>query len=611
VPELATSQTLGAWVDHLQDSLRTTIAPLDAVAALVPARRSVLELGCGQGLVMERLAPAATRVVGIDFDARKCRMARNRLRHTTNTEIIEGDLIAYLESLAPGAFEVFVLSDTLSSFDRATQEKILRLVGQKLGPGGTFVLSCVDGAAGWKTRLSRGLSTVIYKGFKLSLSASQNFHYGTVDEYRRVLESEGCDTQLHRVHEWPPRPIPHVALVARKRSPSAAEENVDVRFAVLNLRLGGQVSSLVALRDQLAARGVTADFLLPEGVSSIDKASLDTFTQLPGHVRLQRVWRALSLARPASPRSILHLVLPSPSFAPLAALLPWPSDRIVIQYESFSTRIDLAHLAALVDDPGLVLPRLILNNALWSTLARSLAVSHLASHPFIERQLLRDGFERVTLIPNLGSVTGSDDAGLPSFEPLQRSGGEVWVGYIGHAHPVKGVDDLVSAFEQVAPQRPELRLLLALSRDGDGERLRERVLRSSIRDRVRLEGLVPVNATLAALDAAALPYRSALSTTMYPSVLLEAHEARCPMIVSRLPELDSILEYGSQSLTVVTPIDVESLADALRRVTPRAAAGWAPYLSLPDEGARLQALLGLYARVVESPHRTMTDAKAG
>ncbi|MEH3140883.1 MAG: class I SAM-dependent methyltransferase [Mycobacterium kyogaense] len=73
--------------------------------------RDVLDVGCGDGLLAERLAPVARSVVGIDPDPEAIRRARARLAHIDGVSIVQGsfadcasagaryDLITFVASL--------------------------------------------------------------------------------------------------------------------------------------------------------------------------------------------------------------------------------------------------------------------------------------------------------------------------------------------------------------------------------------------------------------------------------------------------------------------------------------------------------------------------------
>ena len=63
--------------------------------AAVPRRDSrVLDIGCGDGLLLQRLATRAGHVTGMDPDAAAVSQARARLADTANARVVHGDFLS-------------------------------------------------------------------------------------------------------------------------------------------------------------------------------------------------------------------------------------------------------------------------------------------------------------------------------------------------------------------------------------------------------------------------------------------------------------------------------------------------------------------------------------
>jgi 16S rRNA (adenine1518-N6/adenine1519-N6)-dimethyltransferase len=60
-----------------------------------------LEVGCGTGVVTERLSAAAARVVTAEIDPRLAQLARDRLIDRDNVNLVEGDVLAGKHRFAP------------------------------------------------------------------------------------------------------------------------------------------------------------------------------------------------------------------------------------------------------------------------------------------------------------------------------------------------------------------------------------------------------------------------------------------------------------------------------------------------------------------------------
>lgn len=69
--------------------------------AVIGPRDVVLEVGSGTGVLTERLAAAAGRVVTAEIDPRLAQLARDRLVEADNVELVEGDALASKHRMAP------------------------------------------------------------------------------------------------------------------------------------------------------------------------------------------------------------------------------------------------------------------------------------------------------------------------------------------------------------------------------------------------------------------------------------------------------------------------------------------------------------------------------
>lgn len=380
-----------------------------------------------------------------------------------------------------------------------------------------------------------------------------------------------------------------------------SRENNDpaIVFVVLNLRMGGQVTAIHALITLLKQKGVAATLLLPQGVASADKSDLDAYVNLPFWLRLKETWHLLRHLshKIQRPNTVLHLVLPSPAFSWLAWIVDFPQERILIQYEGMVTRWDHAHRQAVWDDPWMLAPRMIINHHFWSLAGKRLATSHLAIGSHAAETLKSLGYEKVATAANL-TLFSPEDHGPPLKLPVGFANETITLlGYIGHCFPVKGVDDLLAAFALAARQADHLRMLLALSGDGDQEKIRQTIQHLHIGDKVAILGLVPVQRLLERLDILILPYRSAISTTLFPSLLLEADSMGCPVITTTVPEWREIFLEKAPHLTLLPPRDVASLAKAFVKVTRRNSQNHGTFLTLPSQEERLEHLRSIYRQL--------------
>ncbi len=125
------------WLGRLHHEIadRTT----DLALAQVPTPHRVLDVGCGTGYLLRRIAaraPGAAELVGVDAAADMVRVAR---------EATDDPRARFLEGTAehlPGPDRVFDLVVSTTSFDHwADQQTGLRECARVMAPGGRLVLA--------------------------------------------------------------------------------------------------------------------------------------------------------------------------------------------------------------------------------------------------------------------------------------------------------------------------------------------------------------------------------------------------------------------------------------------------------------------------------------
>jgi 2-polyprenyl-3-methyl-5-hydroxy-6-metoxy-1,4-benzoquinol methylase len=107
------------------------------VEAWVPEPRRILEVGCGEGAVTERLAvvyPAAT-ITATDIAATVGRLFRGPAARVT---FVHGSVDRVAER-APHAFDLVVLSDVLHHVPPARRRALLGAIYQAMATGGSLI----------------------------------------------------------------------------------------------------------------------------------------------------------------------------------------------------------------------------------------------------------------------------------------------------------------------------------------------------------------------------------------------------------------------------------------------------------------------------------------
>jgi uncharacterized protein len=117
----------------------------NVIDSVVPRRASILDLGCGYGVVTQWLAQFTDtrRLLGVDYDEEKIRVAQ---RTAPDDDRIRFEVQNLLELELPTC-DTALLLDVLHYWEPARQELILRKIRGALRQGGRLVLREADGSA--------------------------------------------------------------------------------------------------------------------------------------------------------------------------------------------------------------------------------------------------------------------------------------------------------------------------------------------------------------------------------------------------------------------------------------------------------------------------------
>jgi ArsR family transcriptional regulator len=125
----------GQW-DRLRDELFGSGFYLEALLALLDARWTVGDLGCGTGAVTAALAPFVARVIAVDESHDMLAAARRRLRDVANVEMRRGEL----ESLPIENAQLDVALVVLVLHHLAAPADALAAAARALKPGGRLLV---------------------------------------------------------------------------------------------------------------------------------------------------------------------------------------------------------------------------------------------------------------------------------------------------------------------------------------------------------------------------------------------------------------------------------------------------------------------------------------
>ena len=133
----------GSWKTRLRQGMRLSICPFDRIVAAVPQGSRVLDVGCGEGLLVGLLIELgrASSAVGFDTNPKAIRSARqmaetNRFGASANFKHHRADGAWPTDS---GPFDVVTMIDVMHHLKPAAQRGVWVRAAEALRPGGLLI----------------------------------------------------------------------------------------------------------------------------------------------------------------------------------------------------------------------------------------------------------------------------------------------------------------------------------------------------------------------------------------------------------------------------------------------------------------------------------------
>jgi glycosyltransferase involved in cell wall biosynthesis len=186
-------------------------------------------------------------------------------------------------------------------------------------------------------------------------------------------------------------------------------------------------------------------------------------------------------------------------------------------------------------------------------------------HSEFDREAIEDTYPAMLGRPTVVAPHGPFDQHSSPVPAPRRPDGVTRLLYFGTIRPYKGVEDLLAAFDRLAPDEAGRLELHVVGETWEGwTRPIEMIATMRHRDRVRLTNRYvtddEINRHFAAADLVVLPYRR--SSSSGPLHITMA--AGLPVVVSRVGGLVEA-SSGYTGLTLVPPADPAALASGIRR----------------------------------------------
>lgn len=168
----------------------------------IPLDGTILDLGCGHGVLANYLALSSPRrrVVGYDLSEPRIRVARS-LR-VQNAEFHCQDLF----QTDPEPCQVLIVADVLHHLPSLEAGAgLLSRCLERLEPGGLLVVKEIARRPFWKFLCTQPLDFLFYKG---------PVHFRTARQFEALFEQLGVAAEFVPLHAW--RPLPHVMYLCRR-----------------------------------------------------------------------------------------------------------------------------------------------------------------------------------------------------------------------------------------------------------------------------------------------------------------------------------------------------------------------------------------------------------
>ncbi|MES2965540.1 MAG: methyltransferase domain-containing protein, partial [Bdellovibrionota bacterium] len=174
-------------------SLRAGSTRFAELAALLPRAGTILDVGCGHGLLAANLAVTEPdrHVLALDHDVERIRLATEAFREIPNLRFEEGRI----EDLAQGFCDGMTAIDVLHYLTPVQQEDFIANAARSLKPDGVLVLREVDPTLGLASSWNRIYEfAAINSG--MTKTPTGHAHYRSTADWTRLLRDRGFDVEV-------------------------------------------------------------------------------------------------------------------------------------------------------------------------------------------------------------------------------------------------------------------------------------------------------------------------------------------------------------------------------------------------------------------------------
>ena len=149
----------------------------------------ILEIGCGDGLLLQRLAPFTQELVGIDMDKEALLLAQNRLKSFSNVSLMDGDFLKMPLVSQDQQFSTIICIATLHHMD--LEEALIKMKNSLTSGGRLIIIGLSADKSIWDYLLS-GLCLIPIRIF-------DRLHGGTTGPPLRLADPKESLSEIGKV----------------------------------------------------------------------------------------------------------------------------------------------------------------------------------------------------------------------------------------------------------------------------------------------------------------------------------------------------------------------------------------------------------------------------
>lgn len=150
--------------------LRWLIVPFAKIESFIPKSGLIIDLGCGEGVMATAIALASPqrKVLGLDTNPNKIKLAKNLTKNIPNLSFEKKDALAWLPSA-----RAFILSDFLHHLPREKHHQLFANIYKALDARGVMVIKEIDSRDKFRSKISRLFDFLFYPGDRINFLDSQ------------------------------------------------------------------------------------------------------------------------------------------------------------------------------------------------------------------------------------------------------------------------------------------------------------------------------------------------------------------------------------------------------------------------------------------------------